>query len=60
MSKRSNKIKKLAEVLELMIDSRYKYLRELEYENHSYASKVLKEIYNPAVEKFIETLEKKT
>jgi hypothetical protein len=60
MSKRSNKVKKLIEVLEVMIDARYKYLRELEYENHRYASKILEEIYNPAVEKFIETLEKKT
>jgi hypothetical protein len=50
----------LIEVLEVMIDARYKYLRELEYENHRYASKILEEIYNPAVEKFIETLEKKT
>lgn len=60
MSKKSNKSKKLIEVLELMIDSRYKYLKELEYENHRYASKILEEIYNPAVEKFIETLEKKS
>jgi hypothetical protein len=60
MSKRSNKVKKLIEVLEIMIDARYKYLRELEYENHRYASKTLEEIYNPAVEKFIEILEKKT
>lgn len=60
MSKKSSKSKKLIEVLEIMIDSRYKYLRELEYENHRYASKILEEIYSPAVEKFIETLEKKS
>lgn len=60
MSKRSNRIKKLTEALEIMIDARFKYLRELEYENHRYAGKILEEIYNPALEKFIETLEKKT
>lgn len=60
MSKRSSKIKKLVEVLEVMIDARFKYLRELEYENHSYARKIREDIYDPAVEKFIETLEKKT
>jgi len=60
MSKRSNKIKKLVEVLEVMIDARFKYLRELEYENHSYAHKIREDVYDPAVEKFIETLEKKT
>jgi hypothetical protein len=60
MSKKSNKSKKLIEVLELMIDSRYKYMRELEYENHRFASKILEEIYNPAVEKFVEILEKKS
>jgi hypothetical protein len=60
MSKKSNKSKKLIEALELMIDSRYKYMRELEYENHRFASKILEEIYNPAVEKFIEILEKKS
>ena len=60
MSKKSNKSKKLIEVLELIIDSRYKYLRELEYENHRFASKILEEIYNPAVEKFVEILEKKS
>ena len=60
MSKKSNKTDKLIDILEIMIDSRFKYLRELEYENHSYARKILEEIYDPAVEKFIEALEKKT
>lgn len=44
-------------VLEAVIDSRYKYLKELDYENHSYARKILEEEYKPAVEKLQQILE---
>lgn len=44
---------KLSEALpiaiEAVIDARYKYLKELDYENHSFANKILKEEYDPAV-----------
>lgn len=44
--------------LEAVIDARYKYLRELEYENVSYASKFKKQYYDPAVNIFLEVLKK--
>jgi hypothetical protein len=44
-------------VLEAVIDSRFKYLKELEYENHSYARQILENEYNPAVEKLKQLLE---
>lgn len=44
-------------VLEAVIDSRYKYLKELDYENHSYARKILEEEYKPSVEKLKQILE---
>lgn len=37
-------------VLEAVIDSRYKYLKELDYENHSYARQILENEYKPSVE----------
>ena len=44
-------------VLEAVIDSRYKYLKELDYENHVYARKILDNEYKPAVKKLKEILE---
>lgn len=44
-------------VLEAVIDSRYKYLKELDYENHSYARQILEEEYKPSVKKLKEILE---
>lgn len=44
-------------VLEAVIDSRFKYLKELEYENHRHATKVLKEEYEPSVKKLKQILE---
>ena len=44
-------------VLEEVIDSRYKYLKELDYENHVYARKILDNEYKPAVKKLKEILE---
>lgn len=44
-------------VLEAVIDSRYKYLKELDYENHSYARQILENEYKPSVKKLTEILE---
>jgi hypothetical protein len=44
-------------VLEAVIDSRFKYLKELEYENHSHARQILEQEYKPAVEKLEQILE---
>ena len=44
-------------VLEAVIDSRYKYLKELDYENHSYARQILENEYKPSVEKLKKILE---
>jgi len=44
-------------VLEAVIDSRYKYLKELDYENHTYARQILDNEYKPAVKKLKEILE---
>lgn len=44
-------------VLEAVIDSRYKYLKELDYENHSYAKQILEEEYKPAVKKLKQIVE---
>ena len=45
-------------VLEAVIDSRYKYLKELDYENHTYARQILENEYKPSVKKLQEILEK--
>jgi hypothetical protein len=45
--------------LEEVIDSRYKYLKELDFENHKYASEIKEKLYKPAVKSLIEALEKK-
>jgi hypothetical protein len=45
-------------VLEAVVDSRFKYLKELEYENHRQARKILDEEYKPSVEKLKQILEK--
>lgn len=39
----------LPQVLENVIDARFKYLKELDYENHRYARQILEEEYKPAV-----------
>lgn len=44
-------------VLEAVIDSRFKYLKELDYENHKCARTILEEEYKPAVEKLQKILE---
>jgi hypothetical protein len=47
----------LPAVLEAVIDSRYKYLKELDYENHIYARQILEHEYKPSVEKLKQILE---
>lgn len=47
----------LPRVLEEVIDSRYKYLKELDYENHVYARQILENEYKPSVKKLKEILE---
>jgi hypothetical protein len=47
----------LPTVLEAVIDSRFRYLKEMEYENVRYASKILEEEYKPSVEKLKQILE---
>jgi hypothetical protein len=44
-------------VLEAVIDSRYKYLKEMDYENHSYARQILENEYKPSVKKLKEILD---
>lgn len=44
-------------VLEAVIDSRFKYLKELEYENHRHAAEILQNEYKPALEKLQQLIE---
>lgn len=54
----SDKLSELLPViLETIIDSRIKYLKELDYENHWHASKILENEYKPAVEKLQQLIE---
>lgn len=44
-------------VLEAVIDSRFKYLKEMDYENHSYARQILENEYKPSVKKLQQILD---
>jgi hypothetical protein len=46
--------------IEAMIDARFNYLREKEYENHTIANKIIKEEYEPALKVLKKILEKTT
>lgn len=59
MSKKSSNSEEFIKLLEQMIDYRYEYLKEKEFENHHYAYSILEKYYNPTVEKILEILEKK-
>lgn len=59
MSKQSSKADLIVELLEEVIDSRYKYLKELDYENHRHAAEIKEKLYKPAAKLLIEALEKK-
>jgi uncharacterized protein YkuJ len=49
MSKISEQqINKIIDTLEAMIDARYEYLQEKNYENHYNGRKILEEKYNPS------------
>ena len=52
---------KLSDILPAMItdvvDARFKYLKELDFENHNYARKILEEEYNPAMDRLKKILE---
>ena len=48
----------IVKVLEEVIDSRYYYLKELDYENRSYATDYKKKHYDPVVKTLVELLEK--
>ena len=48
----------LTKCIESMIDSRFKYLKELEYENHTYARDILEKEYKPSVELLKSIVEK--
>jgi hypothetical protein len=51
MSKISDKkVSDILEAVEKMIDARYEYLQEKNYENHYHSRKVLEEKYNPCKE----------
>lgn len=53
MSKKSNKSEKIIQLLETIIDSRYNYLKELDYENHKHARKIKNEVYEPALNELV-------
>lgn len=57
MSKTLNNSEVIITLLEQIIDIRYKYLKELDYENHAYARQIIEEQYRPVVKKFIELID---
>ena len=51
MSKISDKtVSDILQAVEKMIDARYEYLQEKNYENHYHSRKILEEKYNPCKE----------
>lgn len=58
MSETSKKNEEISTILERIIDSRFKYLHELRFENHRLARHILENEYNPEVEKLKKILEK--
>ena len=51
-------LKEVLDTMEKMVDNRFTYLREKSYENHAFASKLLKEEYEPVKKKLYELLKK--
>lgn len=49
---------KVLDILEKMIDNRFRYLEEKKNENHYYANSILKQNYNPLKSELFETLKK--
>lgn len=56
MSKQEN-IEELVNILEKMIDKRYEYLREREYENYIFCSRINKE-YKDIIEQLVDSIKK--
>ena len=48
----------IVQALEEIIDHRYQYLKELDYENRTYATDYKKKHYDPVVKTLVELLEK--
>lgn len=48
----------IAQTLEAIIDARYYYLKEMDYENSKYANDFKKKHYDPALKVLVELLEK--
>lgn len=59
MSNRENDIYLLVKTIESLVDKRYEYLREREYENYILCSKINKE-YNEIVKELVDLLEKRS
>lgn len=57
MSENSNKLEEIPTILEKIIDSRFRYLHELRFENHRLARHILESEYDPEVEKLKKILE---
>jgi len=57
MSKTSIDSQVFITLLEQIIDARFKYLKELEYENNSYAYDLKVNEYDPLVKKLLDILE---
>jgi hypothetical protein len=57
MSKTSSEIQEIVSLLEQIIDTRFKYLRELELENRRYALDIKVKDYDPLVKKLLDILE---
>ena len=58
MNEESDEFKTMKDLLEKMFDMRYQYLREREYENHSFCSKILKQ-YEESVKEFYNFIKKR-
>lgn len=50
---------KFISLLEKMIDIRYKYLKEKDFENFRYASEIKRNEYEPVVKEMVDFLEEK-
>lgn len=57
MLKKSTKAEVLITLLEQIIDVRFKYLKELEYENRSFALDFKRKEYDPLIKKLLDILE---
>ena len=56
MKSNDEKIEELLDIVEKMIDTRFRYLKERDFENHRCASKIKKEEYTPLKEGLVKIL----